>query len=41
MEGYFRIKEENDEEQLPKRNKGVDCGRKEGKETLATNKSTC
>jgi hypothetical protein len=40
MEEYSRIKEKNDGEQLPERNKGTDCGIKESKETLATDKNT-
>jgi hypothetical protein len=41
MEEYSGIKEKNDGEQLPKRNKGADCGKVESKETLATDKNTC
>jgi hypothetical protein len=31
----------NDGEQLPKRNKEDDCGKKESKEMLATYENTC
>jgi hypothetical protein len=41
MEEYSHIKEKNDGEQLPERNKGADCGKKESKEMLVTDKNTC
>jgi hypothetical protein len=41
MEEYSRIKEENYGEQLPVRDNRTHCGKKESKETLATDKETC
>jgi hypothetical protein len=41
MKEYSHVKETNDGEQLPRRNKGDDCGKRESKEMLATDKNTC
>jgi hypothetical protein len=41
MEEYSCIKEKNDVEQLPERNKGTDCRKMQSKETMATDKNTC
>jgi hypothetical protein len=41
MEELSRVKGKNDGELLAERNKGADCGKKESKETLATDMNTC
>jgi hypothetical protein len=40
MEEYSSIKEKTDGKQVPERNKEAGCGKKESKETLATDKNT-